>query len=230
VYARPGAQSEPPHLNRPGAVVFDFDGTLAHLTIDFAEMRLRAEACIVAAGIDPDDLGRLHVLELVAAACARLDPAAAAGLALQCDRAIQEVEVEAAMGAGLLPGTREALAGLRAGGFAVGVITRNCRPAVLRAAPDLLEHVGVLLARGDCPTTKPDPAHVRCCLSALGMAGMPAAVVGDHAMDMETARAGGWLALGVTSGAGTADQLLSAGAHRVFAGVPEVAAYLLEET
>lgn len=209
--------------------MFDFDGTLAHLTIDFAEMRTRAETHITAAGIEPRDLGHLHVLELVTAACARLGPEAAAALAGQCERAIQEVETEAAASAQLLPGVREALARLRSSGLALGVITRNCRQAVLRAAPDLLEHVGALLARDDCPTTKPDPAHVRCCLSALGLAGMPAAVVGDHAMDMETARAGGWLALGVTSGAATADQLLAAGAHRVFAGVPEVAAYLLGE-
>jgi phosphoglycolate phosphatase len=229
VYARPGARTEPPQPSHPRAVVFDFDGTLAHLTIDFAEMRLRAEARILAAGIEPGDLGGLHVLELVAAACARLEPEAAASLADRCERAIQDVEVEAAASAQLLPGVREALARLRSDGLAVGVITRNCRQAVLRTAPDLLEHVGVLLARDDCPTTKPDPAHVRCCLSALGVAGMPAAVVGDHAMDMETARAGGWLALGVTSGAATADLLLASGAHQVFPGVSEVAAYLLGE-
>ncbi len=208
------------------AVVFDFDGTLAHLTIDFDLMRRRAEACAHDAGLDVAAWEGLHTLEMVDRAARRLSTDEALTLRSRCEAAIQSVELEAAAQAALFPGTREALATLRGAGLALAVITRNCRAAVLTAAPDLLDHIAVLVARDDAIEVKPDPRHVHQCLEELGLPGAPAALVGDHTMDMETARAGGWLALGVTCGAASAAQLRAAGADRVFPSVVEVARFL----
>lgn len=66
------------------AVLFDFDGTLAHLTLDFKHMRKQALAEL-AAVLGPDDpaLGRddLPGMELIYAACKKQPPAVQAEIA-----------------------------------------------------------------------------------------------------------------------------------------------------
>jgi phosphoglycolate phosphatase len=209
------------------ALVFDFDGTLARLTINFALMRRRVVKLVRAAGVRDAELERLHVLELVEAAAAGLPPEGAASLRAKCAAAIEAVEFAGASRARLLPGVVKALDSLRREGIRVGVITRNCRRAVLTAAPHLLAHADALLARDDVPRTKPDPDHPLRCLSLIGADGTPAALVGDHTMDMETAHAAGLMSVGVLTGATGAADLRAAGAEAVFADVPALAAAIL---
>ncbi len=49
------------------AFVFDFDGTIASLTIDFQEMRRAVLAQLVSFGVSGDGLRDLYVLEMIAA-------------------------------------------------------------------------------------------------------------------------------------------------------------------
>ncbi len=212
---------------RPDVVVFDFDGTLARLTIDFGAMRRAVIACLEASGVPEFARSDRHVLEMIEDACAALPAEASAELRRRCDAEVERIEVSAARSGGLLPGVREALDGLRSHGLGVGIITRNCRQAVLTSAPDILERVDALVARGDTPFVKPDPAHVRACVELLGASDGRIAVVGDHPMDMTTARAGGWRGFGVLCGAGNVESLLDAGAEAVFGSAPAFAGALL---
>ena len=47
------------------AVIFDFDGTLAHLTIDFGLMRSKVLEIVRAHGLPDEDLEGMYALELV---------------------------------------------------------------------------------------------------------------------------------------------------------------------
>ncbi len=220
----PAPRIAPP---RPQAAVFDFDGTLARLTIDFDAMRRAVVERLADAGLGDYARSDRPVLEMIADACAALEPPACEDLRSACVREVERIEVDAARHASLLPGVREALAKLRAERVRVGVITRNCRAAVLLAGPDILERVDALVAREDTPSVKPDPAHVTTCLHLLGALDGRVAVVGDHPMDMETALAGGWRGFGVLSGAGNLRTLYDAGAEAVYADVPEFVAAVL---
>jgi phosphoglycolate phosphatase len=203
------------------AIVFDFDGTLARLTIDFPEMRRRVVAAIRDAGAWRDELDALHVLEMVRSATDALASPAAEELAAECFGRIEAVEVHAADTGALLPGVADALGRLRASKRRLGVITRNCRRAVLAVAPTLPEHVDALLARDDVSEVKPSPLHVHACLGAMGVPNGAAALVGDHVMDMETARAAGVRAVGVLTGACDGERLWAAGADAVHQSVVE---------
>lgn len=205
---------------RPGAVVFDFDGTLAHLTIDFAAMRNEVTALVLAAGIADPSVLQLYALEMVDAARALLPEDVGRRLAERSHAAIERIELEAASRGGLLPGVEEALADLRRAGVRVGVITRNCRAAVLTVAPGLLSQADALLARDDTAAYKPDPRHVLECLAVLGRPAASAVMVGDHAMDVQTARAAGVRAVGVLTGACDERGFWAAGADAVYADVP----------
>jgi len=83
---------------------------------------------------------------------------------------------------------------------ACGIITRNCRQAVLRVFPDAETVVGVVLTRDDAPHVKPDPRHLLAALDILGASPERSLMVGDHPMDVATGKAAGTLTAGVASG------------------------------
>jgi phosphoglycolate phosphatase len=187
------------------AVVFDFDGTLAHLTIDFGRMRRDVLALLPAHGLEAAAFERLYVLELIEAAGRRLDAGGADGEAF-CAAAravIERVEIEAAAAGGLLPGIPSALEALDARGFRLGIVTRNCAAAVSAVldgpAGGRLPH-RVLLTRDDVSRVKPDPAHLEAALAALGVPAAAAVMVGDHPMDVEAGRRVGMRTIGVLTG------------------------------
>ena len=203
------------------AVIFDFDGTLAHLTIDFSEMRHCAEeavrrtiapfSAIADRYLQPDP--DIPVLEWVAKGYNGLcsHPAAsdnehaqlvelARRMQQAADEAIIAVEVKAAEQGGLFSWSRTLLSTLAAQGITPCIITRNCTQAVQTIFPDVHRYCTTLLTRDDVPKVKPDPDHL---LRALEIAGCPperALMVGDHPMDIETGKAGGTLTAGVYSG------------------------------
>lgn len=211
------------------AVVFDFDGTLAAPTLDFAVMR-RAVAEAMRPHLElpqrtpPQDLPDrrdLPVMEWIAHVAALL---AAHGHRTRADAlhadahaAIRRVEVEAAARGSLFPFTRPMLAGLAAMGVAVGIVTRNCPEAVRAVFPDVDTLCPCLLTRDDVPSVKPDPDHLLRALDALGRSPGEALMVGDHPMDIVTGHRAGTLTAGVTSGETPARALHDAGAHVVAA-------------
>jgi phosphoglycolate phosphatase len=113
---------------------------------------------------------------------------------------ITAMELDAAARGRLFDFTRPLLAELKARGLATAIVTRNCTAAVRRVFPDVAQCCDVFLPREDAPRVKPDPAHVLLALERLGVAPEKALMVGDHPLDVETARRAGTLAGAVASG------------------------------
>ncbi|UZP67846.1 HAD family hydrolase [Desulfovibrio mangrovi] len=206
------------------AMIFDFDGTLAHLTLDFGVMRRNALTAAhkalrkvwngtpEAMPALPEDDGRpvLEWLELAGTCIAAHCTTTAQAIITAAHAAIEDVEVEAASRGSLFPWTRPLLADLKAQNISVGVITRNCRKAVLTVFPDMLDYCACLLAREDVPRVKPDPDHLLRALSHTGTQPQHSLMVGDHPMDIETGKAGGTLTAGVASGNASREVLVAA--------------------
>ncbi|WP_216212931.1 HAD family hydrolase [Amycolatopsis aidingensis] len=152
------------------AVVFDFDGTLFDLPVDWAG--LRAEL-----GLGPQE-------RLGEALQRFLDEGDRSRLEL-----VTTYERAAVRAGGFRPGARECLAGLR-GRCALAVLTRNSGQAVLDAlgaAADGLTVVG----REDVRRLKPDPEGLHTVLARLGAGPAEAVLVGDTFHDVQAARAAG---------------------------------------
>ena len=151
----------PPPFAHILAVVFDFDGTLARLTLDFNALNAAVHDAVrgVFPAAPPFTPPALEWVALCAQSTGPRRPELAALLRLRAEEALLAVEVAAARQGALFPHTRELLLNLRENGLNAGVITRNCRPAVLTVFPDL-EAFCPLLAREDVAKTKPDPAHL----------------------------------------------------------------------
>lgn len=192
-------------------VVFDFDGTLARLTLDFNELNTAVYEAVrqvfpKAPPFEPP------ALEWVDACLRRARPEnteLAELIRCRAEAALLAVEVAAARKGELFSHTRPLLARLHADGTNIGVITRNCRAAVLTVFPDLEDHC-LLLAREDVPAPKPDPAHLLRMLNLLRSGPAQSLMVGDHPLDILTGQRAGTMTVGVTCGHASFAQLQTA--------------------
>lgn len=184
-------------------ILFDFDGTLAELHIDFSEMKRRIG--VIAAGYvgrapEPVPLPALEWIDAIA----RTLPDGPAGQA-QAFRAhalasIEALEMEAAARGNLFPFTRSILTELHDRGIKIAVVTRNCERAVRTVFPDLDRYGFRLFARDHVRKVKPHPEHLRTVLHALDAPYPHALMVGDHPLDIETGKRLGLRTAGVASG------------------------------
>ncbi len=206
------------------AVVFDFDGTLAHQEIDFQRMRADVTAVLHRYEVQAPAILRLHILEMIDAAMDHvrvraLDPDT---LRTEAYAAIEQVETEAAQYARPIPGTRALLRELRERGLALGVVTRNSHKAVLTVFADIETVCDVVLAREAVRNVKPHPEHLATCLNHLAVPPDQALMVGDHPIDIEAGQRHGMTTVGVLTGNGSAEALREAGADFILNDVTEV--------
>lgn len=211
------------------AVVFDFDGTLARLTIDFPGLT-RKIAVLAEAFLgwrpEPPVVPVLEWLDVLAVQVAEAEgPDVGREFRSRGRLVVNATELDAAREGQLFPRTLEILGRLRALGVAVGIITRNSTAAVRSVFPDMASYCEVFLAREDVARVKPDPLHVRSALSALGVAADRALTVGDHAIDIEGGRRAGTRTAGVASGALSREGLAAVGPDFL---APDVAALVDE--
>ena len=213
------------------ALIFDLDGTLvdtvyAHV---FAWQRALAEEGM------PIDGWRIHRRigmsgGLFARAVARevgreLSPAETEAIQLRHGAIFRELLPDRRP----LPGARELLADLRARGVVHGIATSGRRPEIDRSLDALGVPEGtVVIERGDVARAKPEPDLFLACAAALGVEPDDCYVVGDAVWDLLAARRARMLSIGLLSGGYGADELLSAGAFRVYDDPAELLASLDE--
>ncbi len=200
------------------AILFDFDGTLAIPNLDFADMRHQLNTFTAAQGIEVDDLAHLDMLALMDAAMAQLNQHGderGHTYYRQADRLLQDIEIASAQRGGLLPGILELLDALRSRDIAIGIVTRNCEPAVRIIFPDINTYCSALYAREHVEQVKPHPAHLQAALTHLGVSPDRALMVGDGAMDMEAGKRLDIFSIGVLSGETPRGRLLAHGADLI---------------
>lgn len=195
-----------------GAAIFDFDGTLAELTIDFQAMRRKVAALAEAFLDEPvaaDDTSPVleWVQELAQEVGRREGHDLSLEFASRCRLAIVDMEVRAAGQGRLFPFARPLLASLRQAGVRTAIVTRNCGAAVRLVHPQVLEDVDCLLTRDDVQRVKPDPAHLLAALQRVDVAPERGLMVGDHPLDVVAGKAAGTRTAAVASGRTSLEEL-----------------------
>jgi phosphoglycolate phosphatase len=211
------------------AVVFDFDGTLARLNIDFVMMHAAVRDLPLCRAIPEEKLATLFTLEMietVGALIAEKSKADASRFLKEAYSVVTEIEMEAARKGELLPDAKMVLAELKRRSIKTGIVTRNCRAAVLRVFPDVGRYADATLTREDSRNVKPHPDHLQNALGILGIPGKDAAMVGDHPMDITTARKAGCCAIGVLTGSADKTRLFDAGADMVLKTASEILEFI----
>lgn len=201
--------------DRIRAAVFDFDGTLAEVRIDFPLMRARVLDALGIFGVQTALLQSRYVLELIEEGVSLLESEDVVGsLRAETTRIMEEVEMEAAEKASPFPWVQRMALELAEDGISRGVVTRNCRRAVSTVLGEWGALFQCLITRDEVSSVKPDPRHPWQALALLPEKIPPRAalMIGDHPMDVLCARKAGMCAVGVMSGAGTAESLSHEGA------------------
>jgi phosphoglycolate phosphatase len=213
------------------AMLFDFDGTLAVLNLDFAYMRRCVLEHAVTYGLASDALEGMYILEMVEYATTLLQqqhPKRAEDFFHQAHQLIQDIEIEAAQSSRLIPGVAELLETLRQHRIGVGIVTRNCAAAVRRMFPQVEQYCQAFLPRDHVTQVKPHPGHLQTALTCLGTSASRTIMVGDGVLDIQAGKALGMFSVGVLSGETPRDRLMVHGADLVLATAADLLPYIQE--
>jgi HAD superfamily hydrolase (TIGR01509 family) len=128
-----------------------------------------------------------------------------------------------------LPGAVELLRFLRRNKIVHGIATSNQRPNINPSLKALgVTKDTVVVERGDVVRAKPEPDLFLECQERLGVEVKDCYVVGDAVWDLMAARRAGMLSIGLLSGGYGEDDLVRAGAVRVFRDAADLHGYLDE--
>ena len=211
------------------AVLFDFDGTLAELNVDFIRMRravldLMSDYCT-----PPDAMKELYVLEMIEAGRGLISercPGAEGEFSFRAHELIRAIEIAGAKEGTLFAGTEEMLRELTRRHIKIGIVTRNCMDAIRQIVPDIDSHCDTVISREDTTRVKPHPDHLLTALGSLETDPKFAAMVGDHPMDITVGRDVGAYTVGVLTGYSKAAPLRQAGADLIIERAPDIIRYL----
>ncbi|HAR96796.1 MAG TPA: hypothetical protein DCR97_12670 [Deltaproteobacteria bacterium] len=214
-------------------VVFDFDGTLTELRLDFE--RVRDEILKTLSRHLPDDRlnGKksLYIIEMIHALAEGCDPETTRAIVHDGFHRLVELECEAAQGRDVFPFTRDILGWLKERGIRVAITTRNCMEALELTFKDLSDYVEVVVTRDHSTLLKPHPGQIEKALERLQVEPHKALMVGDHPTDIMAGKAFSVRTVGVLTGTTKREDLERAGADYISADIrslPEIIGALSE--
>ncbi len=212
-------------LRKPKAIIFDFDGTLAELNIDFSLMRERVFDLMRQYGVEEKSVQEKYLLEIIDEVYQILwekSFSAAEAFYKESHDILHEVEMKAAEEGRLIPGTKETLKGLGKKGIKVGIITRNCEDAVRKVFPDIDDFCDIFVSRNSVNKVKPHPDHLTYVMESLKISGEESVMVGDHIIDIQAGKRVAMKTVGVLTGRIKKEEFEKAGADFVLKDVTEV--------
>ncbi len=186
------------------AVLFDFDGTLVTLEIDFPLMRKRVNEAIASFGVPSNILTApfsWERIEQAASWLARFDPERAHKLERTAKAIIVEMEDEAAKIATPPKDVLPTLQVLKAKGIKIGLVTRNSMNAIRTILNRHPLPFDVIVTRDHVRSLKPNPEQLLFALNRLNVnpfrKPFQVAFVGDHPSDMQVALKIGIVPIGI---------------------------------
>ena len=122
-----------------------------------------------------------------------------------------------------LTGAADLLRRLYEGGVPFGIATSGVHPEIDASLEVLGVPAGiVVIDRGDVLRAKPEPDLFLACQERMGVRREDCYVVGDAVWDLLAARRAGMLSVGLLSGGYGEDELIAAGAFRVYRDAQEL--------
>ena len=212
------------------AVIFDLDGTLAHFNLDFKALRSEVRSYLISMRVPVSVLDvNESIFEMLKKAEIFVKNSSKSTEAFEelRSRALviaEKYEMEAAASTSLLTGAVETLKDLHKMNLKVGLCTTNSE----KAANYILQrfkidsYFKVVVPRDKVKYVKPHTEQFESALKTLGVRPKGTLIVGDSTVDMQSAVELKAIAVGLTTGLYTTEQLIGNGANYIITSLTDL--------
>jgi HAD superfamily hydrolase (TIGR01549 family) len=218
------------------AVIFDLDGTLAHFNLDYKALHAEVRGLLMSVGVPASVL---HINESIFEMLNKSEICLKHGG--KSDEAFEEIrrrvmvtaekyEMEAAETTSLLSGAVETLKELKKMKIKIGLCTTSSE----RAANYILqrfkidEYFDVTVPRNKVKHVKPSTEQFELALNTLGVKAKDTVIVGDGTVDMLSTKEVKAIAVGLTTGISTREQLMLHGANYIITSLSDLPVLIKE--
>jgi len=218
------------------AVIFDLDGTLAHFNLDFKALRSEVRTYLISIRVPVSVLDvNESIFEMLKKAeifikNSSKSPNAFDEVRTRALAIAEKYEMEAATTTSLLTGAVETLKELQKMNIKMGLCTTSSE----KASSYILQRFKidgffkVVVSREKVKYVKPHTEQFELALKALGVHAKSALIVGDSVVDMQSAKEIKAIAVGLTTGLSTTEQLMSNGANYIVTSLTDLPVLIKE--
>jgi HAD superfamily hydrolase (TIGR01549 family) len=218
------------------AVIFDLDGTLAHFNLDFKALRSEVRTYLISIRVPVSVLDvNESIFEMLKKAeifikNSSKSPNAFDEVRTRALAIAEKYEMEAATSTSLLTGAVETLKELQKMNIKIGLCTTSSE----KASSYILQRFKidgffkVVVSREKVKYVKPHTEQFELALKALGVHAKSALIVGDSVVDMQSAKEIKAIAVGLTTGLSTTEQLMSNGANYIVTSLTDLPVLIKE--
>jgi phosphoglycolate phosphatase len=212
------------------AVIFDLDGTLITFTLDVKACRTKVIHYLTEQGF-PSSLFSMKetafdmlVKTKKYMATHGIEEQKFAEFKKTVYSIVESFELEATRKTEMFPGVPETLKALKRMNLKIGLCTISGEKATKTVLNrfGLEEFFDAVIVREDVSKIKPNPVHMEAVLDALKVGAQEAVLVGDSIKDIVCANSLNVLAVGVTTGLSSIDDLALAGAHYIASSANDI--------
>jgi len=212
------------------AVIFDLDGTLAHFNLDYKALRSEVRTYLISMRVPVSVLDvNESIFEMLKKAEIFIKNSTKSNEAFEEIRTralsiAEKYEMEAAATTSLQTGAIEALQELQKMKLKIGLCTTSSQKAAnyILQRFKIGEFFKVVVPRDKVKHVKPSTEQFELALKALGVHAKATLIVGDSVVDMESARELKALAVGLTTGFSSTEQLMSKGANYIITSLNDL--------
>ncbi len=218
------------------AVIFDLDGTLAHFNLDFKALRSEVRTYLISIHVPVSVLDvNESIFEMLKKAEIFIknnskSPDAFDEVRTRALAIAEKYEMEAATTTSLQTGAVETLKELQKMNIKMGLCTTSSE----KASSYILQRFKidgffkVVVSREKVKYVKPHTEQFELALKALGVHAKSALIVGDSVVDMQSAKEIKVIAVGLTTGLSTTEQLMSNGANYIVTSLTDLPVLIKE--
>ena len=218
------------------AVIFDLDGTLAHFNLDFKALRSEVRTYLISIHVPVSVLDvNESIFEMLKKAeifikNSSKSPDAFDEVRTRALAIAEKYEMEAASTTSLQTGAVETLKELQQMKLKMGLCTTSSE----KASSYILQRFKidgffkVVVSREKVKYVKPHTEQFELALKALGVHGKSALIVGDSVVDMQSAKEIKVIAVGLTTGLSTTEQLMGNGANYIVTSLTDLPVLIKE--
>ncbi len=212
------------------AVIFDLDGTLANFNLDYKSLRAEVRSYLMRTGV-PASVLKVNesIFEMLKKAEIFVKNSGKPTETFEEVRAeafaiAEKLEMEAAATTSLLPGAVETLKALRQINLKIGICTTSSEKATnyILQRFKIEDFFKIVVSRDKVKYVKPSTEQFELALETLSVRPKAALIVGDSIVDMQSAKELGAIAVGMTTGVSSTQQLRINGANYIITSLTDL--------